>query len=245
MQYLLEADYHTHTIFSKHKHGKDTPEANIKAAIAKGLKTIGISDHGPAHALFGIKDMSVYLETLRKLQQKYAAQIVVSIGVELNFIGLDGRIDLSEAYADAFDTRILGFHQCVLPNSFASGIAFYGQRILAKNSRSMITKATDMYIRALEKYPVTILAHPGHAISLDFVPLADACKTFGTYVEINNTHGGLCVKDIARMADRGAKFVLSSDAHRSENVGEVSIAHARMLAAGLSEKEVVNIKKGE
>ena len=40
------ADYHTHTIYS---HGKGTIEDNVKEAISKGIKTIGISDHGYKH----------------------------------------------------------------------------------------------------------------------------------------------------------------------------------------------------
>ncbi len=55
------ADYHTHTIFSNGKNGKrkhaiGTIEENVQEAIKKGLKTIGISDHGYRHLLYGISD---------------------------------------------------------------------------------------------------------------------------------------------------------------------------------------------
>ena len=40
------ADYHTHT---KYSHGKGTIEENVLEAISKGIKTIGISDHGYKH----------------------------------------------------------------------------------------------------------------------------------------------------------------------------------------------------
>ena len=42
------ADYHTHTVYS---HGKGTIEENVKVAISKEIKTIGISDHGYKHML--------------------------------------------------------------------------------------------------------------------------------------------------------------------------------------------------
>ena len=40
------ADYHTHTVYS---HGKGTIEDNVKVAIQKNIKKIGISDHGYKH----------------------------------------------------------------------------------------------------------------------------------------------------------------------------------------------------
>lgn len=57
------ADYHTHTIFSNGKNGKrkhaiGTIEENVQEAIKKGLKTIGISDHGYRHLLYGL-DLSL------------------------------------------------------------------------------------------------------------------------------------------------------------------------------------------
>ena len=35
------ADYHTHTVYS---HGKGSIEDNVKVAIEKGIKTLGISE---------------------------------------------------------------------------------------------------------------------------------------------------------------------------------------------------------
>ena len=48
----LTSDYHTHTPYS---HGKNTVLENAKAAKAKNLKEIGITDHGFNHLLFGLK----------------------------------------------------------------------------------------------------------------------------------------------------------------------------------------------
>ena len=51
------ADYHTHT---KYSHGKGTIEENVLEAISKGIKTIGISDHGYKHLAYGIKLNDIY-----------------------------------------------------------------------------------------------------------------------------------------------------------------------------------------
>ena len=49
---ILTADYHTHTPYS---HGKNTVLENAVAAKEKGLKQLGITDHGFNHLLFGLK----------------------------------------------------------------------------------------------------------------------------------------------------------------------------------------------
>ncbi len=48
----LYGDYHTHTIYS---HGSGTIRDNVEEALRKGLKEIGICDHGPGHYLYGVK----------------------------------------------------------------------------------------------------------------------------------------------------------------------------------------------
>ena len=50
-KYRMVYDHHTHTIYS---HGKGTIEDNVKAAIAKGLESVAITDHGPGHLTYGI-----------------------------------------------------------------------------------------------------------------------------------------------------------------------------------------------
>ena len=48
---ILTGDYHTHT---KYSHGKGTVLENACGAKEKGLKEIGISDHGFSHPAFGL-----------------------------------------------------------------------------------------------------------------------------------------------------------------------------------------------
>ena len=65
------ADYHTHTTYS---HGKGTIEENVLEAISKGIKAIGISDHGYKHLTYGIKLDDIYKmrEEVNKLNEKYS-----------------------------------------------------------------------------------------------------------------------------------------------------------------------------
>jgi len=49
------ADYHTHTKFSRHGHGKSTIEENVRVAFEKGLRQVGISDHGFNQKMYGVR----------------------------------------------------------------------------------------------------------------------------------------------------------------------------------------------
>ena len=48
---------------------------------------------------------------------------------------------------------------------------------------------------------------------------------------------------LRRVAQTGCKFVISSDAHKSEDVGGVEIALKKAAAAGLTSREVVNLRE--
>ncbi|MDO4754544.1 MAG: PHP domain-containing protein, partial [Bacillota bacterium] len=89
----ITSDYHTHTFYSD---GKGTMEQNIRAAIAAGLSTVGISDHGYAHLGFGIKyDKIQYMrEELDQLKEKYRKEkIEILLGIECNILDDQGSID--------------------------------------------------------------------------------------------------------------------------------------------------------
>ena len=52
---ILLGDYHTHTKYSRHNHGKGSVLENASVASNKGLKQIAITDHGFSHRLYGVR----------------------------------------------------------------------------------------------------------------------------------------------------------------------------------------------
>ena len=104
------ADMHTHTV---HSHGTGTVEDNVKAAISAGLQQIVISDHGPLHSYYNIKDVDAYLRDIDAMRKKYKSDIDVLAGVELNLLSAQGDIDLPPEYADSFDVKLMGYHKLV------------------------------------------------------------------------------------------------------------------------------------
>lgn len=83
---MTRFDLHTHTVFSD---GQNTPEDMIQAAIAKGMDTIGISDH--SYTFFdesycmAKSRIPEYQQTIADLKEKYRGQIRVLCGIEQDF----------------------------------------------------------------------------------------------------------------------------------------------------------------
>lgn len=77
--------YHSHTTFSD---GKNTAEEMVQAAIRLGMPALGISDHSftPCDTSYCMKaeDYPMYLGELARLKEKYADQITLMAGLELD-----------------------------------------------------------------------------------------------------------------------------------------------------------------
>jgi len=112
------ADYHTHTVNS---HGKGSIEDNVKEAISKGIKTIGISDHGYKHMTYGVKIKNLYMmrEEIDKLNLKYT-DIDILLGMECNILDENGNIDMNEKVEDILDYVMAGYHFASVPTSIKS-----------------------------------------------------------------------------------------------------------------------------
>ena len=89
-----KSDLHMHTTYCD---GLSSAEEMIRAAIDKGLTTVGISGHSytPHNTTYCMspEDTKAYLSELRMLRDKYADRIRVLIGTELDHYGV---IDRSE-----------------------------------------------------------------------------------------------------------------------------------------------------
>ena len=79
-------DYHVHTVFSD---GKNTPEETVKAAIEKGVKELGVSDH--SYTFFDesycIKREKIadYKREIARLKEKYKGEIKILCGIEQDY----------------------------------------------------------------------------------------------------------------------------------------------------------------
>ena len=226
-------DLHTHTTMS---HGRGTPEENVLFALRQGLSKIAITDHGPAHLSYSIHNLQAYLAEISRLKAAYAGKIEILCGVELNLTSLAGETDLPRELAARFDVQILGYHKLVRMTDFRSQAHFA--------FRAQSNAACDANTAALEAAitpAITILAHPGQSICVDKTRLATRCAKTGTLFELNSSHGGISACELKQLASTGVRFIVSSDAHRPENVGRAYAALALIKESGIDPAQVVNL----
>ncbi len=237
------ADYHTHTRYS---HGKGTIRENVEAAIEKGLKAIGICDHGPGHYLYGVKREKIYQmrKEVDRLNREYK-EIRILLGVEANIIGFDGTIDVDEEIIEMLDILLLGFHYGVLFRSVGDylfmNVANPVSKLLPIGRERIIERNTEAIIKAIERYPIDIITHPGDKVKLNTKKVAEAAYAKGVALEINEKHNELSVENLKIALDTKVDFYINSDAHRPEEVGMVDEAINRIVEANIPLSRIKNL----
>lgn len=134
----FEADLHIHTIASGHAFS--TVKEVAEAAAVRGLKLVGITDHGlnmpggPHEYYFcqllGLPGVIAGVEILR--------------GVEANIIDAVGNLDLPERLLSKLDLVLAGFHES----------CGYDSGSVEANTRAMIGAIRNPYVH--------IICHPGN-----------------------------------------------------------------------------------
>lgn len=239
----LTADYHTHTVFS---HGKGTIYDNVKAAADAGLKEIGITDHGFSHPAFGLTERKI--PKMRALCTAAEQELGVKtyLGIESNIIGIDGRTDLKEKMYDDFDLFLAGFHKFVLFRPSAFFKVFTPNMITAyikkdKPSKSLVKTNTKMFINVIKTRPVDVITHLNFFCFADAAEVAKAAADYGTYLELSSKKTHLTDEEVYAVLKTGVRFLINSDAHAPDRVGEISLAEQTLERIGLDKSRIDNI----
>lgn len=233
-------DYHNHTSFSD---DSDAPmEEMVKAAIAKNIREIAITDHFdpdyPDHTMpFGI-DFSSYHNELERVQSKYENQIKLIKGIEIGIQhGETAKKCNSTVASYNYDFVIGSFH--------AAHGATLDQREYHKN-RDSIKATTDYYeyiIRSIKEFnDFDVLGHinvidryvdqiPEDSYYMDYVEtILKFLIDKGKGIEINTSsfRYGLGERTtppfnvLKLYIDLGGEIITTgSDAHRPKDVGHM------------------------
>ena len=232
-------DYHTHTVYS---HGKGTIRENVEAARDRGLREIAITDHGSGHLLYGVKrenfaKMRREIDTLNKEFD----DIRVLLGVEANVLSLDGQIDVDDELREMIDILLVGFHFAAKPKTVKDAYDMYILNKLCKYSERLSEKSVDKNTKAMIN-AINLITHPGAKLNVDIIKIARAASKRNTALEINSHHGHLTVDELRVAMNENVKFMINSDAHRKEDVGNVQEGINRAIEVGLDKSQILNVE---
>lgn len=217
-------DLHTHTVASGHAYS--TISENAMAAARRGLKILGMTDHGPsmpgAPNLYHFGNLPVIPDEL--------SGVKILTGVEANITSHEGELDIPLRYLARMQVVLVGMHV----------ICYQGGTKEAN---------TTAYLKAMENPFTDIMVHPGRPdFELDLEQIAHASSSLGVPVEINNSSlspekGGAwdnCRRFAQSMAHYGSPVILGSDAHFWDRVGEFTFALELVQEAGMAETQILN-----
>jgi DNA polymerase (family 10) len=198
----LRGDLHMHTTATD---GKDDLETMVLAARDAGLEYIAITDHSKALAMANGLDEARVLQQAARIRELNARieGIQVLAGIECDILP-DGTMDLAADCLAQLDLVVASVHSAI---------------------RQEESEITDRVLRAIEHPWVDIIAHPTSRMLLRREPsklnleqVTRAAAAHGVALEINCHADRLDLSDTnARLArERGARLVISSDAHSTK-----------------------------
>lgn len=244
--FRMIADYHTHTTYSKvgpYLHGKGTIMENVAVADMLGLKELAITDHGPSD-IYGLrmKNIESVKTDIEKARTNFP-QLKILLGIEADLKDTETGLDVTEEDIKHFDIINAGYHisvpGCNAPRSIISTKIGASTRSLEK----LRGYNTELALRALYKNNIKVLTHPGDKGPFDMDKLCKACEETGTLMEISSRHHHMTIEELELSKKYDVKYVISSDAHKSSQVGLFEVGLLRALKAGIPVEKIVNIEK--
>lgn len=222
----INFDLHTHTVYS---HGKGTILENAEAAKEKGLYGIGITDHGFSHPAFGMRRKKLSEMREKCLEAERETGVKVLLGIESNLRGECGAIDVTEKDYEKLDLILAGVHRFIFYKSLGDFVHLlcgnvFRSTLKSPPSKRLVKYNDRCYVNAVKNNPVDVLTHVGYLCYCDPVEVAKACADYGTYIEINTKKTHLTDEQWRKVIDTGVRFVIDSDAHTPDRIGDTALA---------------------
>ncbi|MBQ8452001.1 MAG: PHP domain-containing protein [Clostridia bacterium] len=233
----LLSDYHTHSKYSRWLHGKNTIEEIAIEANEAGLEEVAITDHGFKH-LFrtnkeNIKKARKEIDEINKW-----SKTKVLLGLEADIISENGDLDVDPETMAMLDILIIGYHRMIKTN-FAG---FFGAQPKTPEAREKVTRA---FVNAINKNPVSIVAHVNSILNADLYEIGVACREKDVLVEINNRHTNWTEDEVNDLVASGCAFVVDSDAHKRADVGVADHAFELIKKYNIPHEYIANVEFSE
>jgi DNA polymerase (family 10) len=214
----LRGDLHTHTTWSD---GKDTLEAMVAAAAARGYAFYAVCDHSQRMRGGRLAEQALEIERLNE-----QGPLRLLRGVETN-ITLSGELDSPEEELAELDWVVASLHH------------------------GLDRDPTARLIAAMENPYVDCIGHPTgrklgrrEGAQIDLERVVEKALETGTFLEINSQPDRLDLRDTQIMAAAGGglKLVVDSDAHQVAALDYVEYGVGQARRAWLSADDVVNTR---
>jgi len=222
MKYLI--DMHNHTVSSGHAFS--TLQEIAKEASDKGLKYVGITDHGPsmkgAPIIWHIGNLRVVPENI------YGVGILK--GVEANILNENGEIDVPESILKGLDIVLAGLHEGTSKSMDIEG-----------NTQAVLNVMENEYLDV-----VVHLGNPSFPVHIEEIILK--AKEKNKLIEINNSslhtsrYGSKenCLEIALLCKKHNTPLIFSSDSHISFDVGRFDEIFKLLEGANIPEELIVN-----
>lgn len=238
-------DYHTH---SRYSDGEEPVDRIADAARRRGLSEVAITDHGPNVLVSGVDNLNSYERLLQEIESLEIPDLRVLAGAEANIIDLRGKLDIPPSIYEKLDVLICGLHPYSIPGNIGDGYRLFGRNHLRHLGHSRHQKAvnanTKATVAALENNPVDILSHPGLFFEVDIAEVSRVCVKEEVLFEINCGHHHPKSQDVQVAFQAGVDFIINSDAHFYDTVGEMEYGSSLVRKIGIPAERVANCRVG-
>ncbi len=223
----IRGDLHMHTTATD---GRATLEEMAEAARALGYEYIAITDHSKAIAMaFGLDEKRVveFAQTVRKINESGNLGIKILSGLECDIMK-EGDMDIAWDALAELDIVIGSVHSH-----------------MGLEPEAM----TDRLLRALECPHLKALGHPTGRLllhrdpfSFDFDRVISEAVKRGVWLEINSSPErlDLSANHVRTAKAKGAKFIVSTDAHHPSHLLNLKYGILTARRGGLTASDVIN-----
>ncbi len=233
---MIYGDYHIHSNYSRD--AVNSVAEQVASAKAKGLRQIAITDHASKHS-YGMSESIMRRQIAEVENVAKNSDISVLKGIEANIINQSGKIDVPHKYQDYLDIMVLGAHKSCRGGLFTR----MAHTKMFLRTKGNIEKNTDAYIKALQENKINIVAHPNYAVPVNCVRLAQYCKEHNIYFELNGRKHCMDEDTFKAVIATGVMFILDSDAHNLDDVGNVRNGLSIMERYNIPEAQIANLNK--
>ena len=220
------ADVHMHSLLSGHAFG--TVRELAFEAAARGMKLIGVTEHGPG--IPGTCDVIYFRNIIDAPRCLYGVEMLY--GSEVNVLN-SGNVDLDRRHLDCLDYAVAGIH----------GLCYEDVGIV---------KNTDNVISCMADPKVRFISHPdADTYPMDYKALVEGAKQYNVALELNNSsirkpalRPG-CLENYGKMLplcmEYGVNIIVNSDAHDPGAVGDFTLAAALLEKLEMDESLILNL----